>query len=97
MKHLYGHSYISSDFHLHWSSIPLIYGVWHPYMHMTTMLYRNFMPMICLSEGINTGVKEGDAVPTKVKLLHMEKTILALCRNAGTYHQEFRQNFKRLL
>ena len=52
---------------------------------MITMLYRNFMPIVCLIERVHTDFKEGDAVPTKVKLLHMEKTILALCLNATTY------------
>ena len=85
LKYLYGHSYTSWNFQLHWASPPLIYGVWHPYKHMITMLYRNFMPIICLIERVHTDFKEGDAVPTKVKLLHMKKTILALCLNAGSY------------
>ena len=49
------------------------------------MLNRNFMPIICLIERVHTAFKEGDGVPTKVKLLHMEKTIQALCLNVGTY------------
>ena len=85
LKHLYGQRYTSWNFQLHWSSLPLIYGVWHPYKHMITMLYRNFMPIICLIKRGHTDFKEGDAVPTKVKLLHMEKTILALGLNAATY------------
>ena len=52
---------------------------------MITMLYRNSIPIICLIERVHTDFKEGDAVPTKVKLLHMEKTMLALCLNASTY------------
>ena len=70
---------------MQWSSLPLIYGVWHPYKHMITMLYRNFMPIICLIERVHTDFMEGDAISTKSKLLHMEKTILVLCLNAGTY------------
>ena len=85
LKYVYGQSYTSWNFQLHRSSLPLIYGVWHLYKHMITMLYRNFMPIICLIERVHTDFKEGDAVPTKVKLLHMEKTILALCLHAGTY------------
>ena len=84
LKYLYGQSYTSWNFQLHWSSLPLIYGVWHLYKHMITMLYRNFVSIVCLIERVQTNFKEGDAVPTKVKLLHMEKTILALCLNAGT-------------
>ena len=52
---------------------------------MITMLYRNFMPIICRIERVHTDFKEGDTVPTKVKLLHMEKTILAMCLNARIY------------
>ena len=70
---------------MHWSSPPLIYGVWHPYKHMITMLYRNFVPMVCLMERVHTDVKEGDTLPTKGKLLHMEKTTPGLCLNAGIY------------
>ena len=62
-----------------------MYGAWHPYKHMITLLYRNFIPNISSIERIHTNFKEGDAVPTKVKLLHMEKKILALCLNVGTY------------
>ena len=82
---MYGQSYISWNFELQWSSPHLIYWFWHPYKHMITMLYRNFMPIIFLIERVHSDFKEGDAVPTKVKLLHMEKTILALCLNACTY------------
>ena len=52
---------------------------------MISMLYRNFMPIICLMERVHTDFKEGDALRTKVQLLHMEKTILALCLNTCTY------------
>ena len=85
LKYLYGQSYTSWNFQLHWSSLPLIYRVWHPHKHMITILYRNFMPSIRLIERVHTEFAEGDAVPTKVKLLHMEQTILAPCLNAGTY------------
>ena len=77
LKYLYGQSCTSWNFELHWSSLPLIYGVSHLCNHMITMLYRNFMPIICLVERVHAELQEGDAVPTGVKLLHMEKTILA--------------------
>ena len=85
LKYLYGQSYTSWNFQLQWSSLPLICGAWHPHTHMITMPYRNFMPIICLMERVHTDFKEGDAVPTKLQLLHMQKTILPLCPNAGTY------------
>ena len=71
MKYLYVESHSSWNFQLDWSSSPLIYGVWHPYKNMTTVLYPNFMPIISLLDRIHTDFKEGDAIPTKVKLLHM--------------------------
>ena len=30
LKYLYGQSYTPLNFHLHWASLPFIYGVWHP-------------------------------------------------------------------
>ena len=68
LKYRYGQSCTSWNVQLHWSSLPLIYGVWHPYKHTITMLYRNFMPIICLIQRVHTDFKEGDVVPTKVKL-----------------------------
>ena len=85
LKYLYGQSYTSWNFPLHCSSLPLIYEVCHPYKHMIAMLYRNCMPIICLIDRLHTDVNEGDTAPTKVKLLHMDKTILALCLYAVTY------------
>ena len=58
LKYLYGQSYISWNFQLHWSSLPLIYGVWHPYKHMITLPYCNFMPIIYLIERVHTDFKE---------------------------------------
>ena len=52
---------------------------------MISMPFSNRMPIICLIERVHTDFKEGDALPTKVKLLHMEKTMLALCLNADSY------------
>ena len=85
MKYLYGHNYTFLNFQLYRSRLPLIYEVWHLNKHMITMVYRNFMPIISLIERIHSDFKEGDAIPTNVKLLHREKTIPALCLNAGTY------------
>ena len=74
LKYLYGQSYTPWNFHLHRASLPLIYGVWHPYKHMITLLYQSFMPIISLVEKIHTDFKMRDQVPTKVKCIHMEKT-----------------------
>ena len=85
LKYLYGQSYTSWNLQFHWSSLPLIHGAWHPYKHMIAMLYRNFLPIICLIERVHNHFKEGDTLPTKVNLLHMANPMLALCLNARTY------------
>ena len=59
MKYVYGQRYNSWNFQLHWSSLPLIYGLWRTYNHMITIPYHNFMPMISLIERIHTDFKEG--------------------------------------
>ena len=59
LKYLYGQSYTSWNFQLHWPSLPLICGVWHPYKHMITMLYRNFMPIIHTMGRVHTDEEEG--------------------------------------
>ena len=89
LKYLYGQSYTSWNFQLHQSGLPFIYGAWHHYKHMITMLYRNFTPIFCRIARVHTNFKEGDTIPTKVKPSHMERTILALCLNASTYLPTF--------
>ena len=54
---------------------PLLYGVWHPYKYSVEITYKAFAPIIkFLAQGWD--LKVGAVVPMKVKLRHMEKTIV---------------------
>ena len=56
---------------------PLLYGVWHPYKYSVEITYKAFAPIIkFLEQGWD--LKAGAVVPMKVKLRHMEKTIVGL-------------------
>ena len=56
---------------------PLLYGVWHPYKYSVEITYKAFAPIIkFLEQGWDS--KGGAVVPMKIKLRHMEKTIVGL-------------------
>ena len=56
---------------------PLLYGVWHPYKYSVEITYKAFAPVIkFLEQGWD--LKAGAVVPMKVKLGHMEKTVVGL-------------------
>ena len=54
---------------------PLIYGVSHPYKYSVEMTYRAIIPIV-LEQGWD--LKVGAVVPLKVKLRHMDKSIVGL-------------------
>ena len=56
---------------------PLLYGVWHPYKYSVEITYKAFAPIIQFNEQV-WDLKAGAVVPMKVKLRHMEKTIVGL-------------------
>ena len=56
---------------------PLLYGVWHPYKYSVEITYKAFAPIIKFLEH-GWDLKAGAVVPMKVKLRHMEKTIVGL-------------------
>ena len=61
---------------------PLLYGVWHPYKYSVEITYKAFAPIIkFLEQGWD--LKAGAVVPMKVKLRHMEKTIVGLFLATG--------------
>ena len=56
---------------------PLLHGVWHPYKYSVEITYKAFAPIIkFLEQGWD--LKAGAVVPMKVKLRHMEETIVGL-------------------
>ena len=56
---------------------PLLYGVWHPYKYSVELTYKAFAPIIKFFEQ-GWDLKAGAVVPMKVKLRHMEKSIVGL-------------------
>ena len=63
---------------------PLLYGVWHPYKYSVEITHNAFAPIIeFLEQGWDQ--KAGAVVPMKVKLRHMEKTIVALFLATAAY------------
>ena len=56
---------------------PLLYRVWHPYKYSVEITYKAFAPIIeFLEQGWD--LKAGAVVAMKVKLHHIEKTIVGL-------------------
>jgi hypothetical protein len=67
--------------------IPLLYGVWHPYKHCLTVLYRKFMPVLALLEC--TGVPAvGSSLRTNRKVVFMEKMAAALLLIPASQRQQ---------
>ena len=56
---------------------PLVYGVWHCYKYCAQLIFRAFLPFIKFLEQGNS-LQVGSILPRKVKVIHMEKTLLGL-------------------
>ena len=56
---------------------PLLYGVFHPYKYLVELTHKAFAPIIKFLEH-GGDLKARAVVPMKVKLRHMEKTIVGL-------------------
>ena len=56
---------------------PLLCGVWHPYKYSVEITYKAFAPIIKFLEH-GWDLKAGAVMSIKVKLRHMEKTIVSL-------------------
>ena len=54
-----------------------MYGVWHSYKYCVELSYRAFLPFIKFLEQGNS-LQVGSILPRKVKVIHMEKTLLGL-------------------
>ena len=57
-------------------SLPLLYGVWHPYKYCVLAVYRAFFPIFAILETTCTEV--GRVVNGKRKVLHIEKLVCCL-------------------
>ena len=51
--------------------------VWHSYKYCIELIYRAFLPFIKFLEQGNS-LQVGSILPCKVKVIHMEKTLLGL-------------------
>ena len=56
---------------------PLVYGVWHSYKYCVELIYGAFLPFIKFLEQGNS-LQVGSILRRKVKVIHMEKTLLGL-------------------
>ena len=64
------------DFGLWMCSLPLVYGVWHPYKYCVVAVYRCFFPIFAILE--TTCVETGRTISGLRRVLHMEKMVLGL-------------------
>ena len=81
LKLMYGTSTSAFDFKQWMCSLPLLYGVWHPYKYCLSAVYRMFFPIFALLE--TTTPEVGKSLCGKRKVLHIEKmcAVLLLLRH----------------
>ena len=76
-KLCYGAAYVPWNVPQLLLGFPLVYGVWHSYKYYIELIYRAFLPFIKFLEHGNS-LQVGSILPRKVKVIHMEKTVLGL-------------------
>ena len=76
LKLMHGSSTAQYDFGMWMFSLPVLYGVWHPYKYCVQAVYRVFFPIFVLLE--TTDVQVGKSVSGVRRILHIEKMVLAL-------------------
>ena len=64
------------DVRLWLGSMPLLYGIWHPYKYCLLAVYRAFFPLFAVLE--TTSLESGRVLNGKRKLLYIEKIVAAL-------------------
>ena len=77
LKLCYGAAYVPWNVPQLLLGFPLVYGVWHSYKYCVELIYRAFLPFIKFFEQGNS-LQVGSILPRKVKVIHMEKTLLGL-------------------
>ena len=76
LKFMHGTSTREFDCRLWMSSLPLLYGVWHPYKYCLLSVYRAFFPLFALLE--TTDIAEDRVINGKRRILHIEKSVASL-------------------
>ena len=77
LKLCYGAAYVPWNVPQLLLGFSLVYGVSHSYKYNVELLYRAFSPFIKFLEQGNS-LLVGSILPRKVKVIHMEKTLLGL-------------------
>ena len=77
LKLCYGAAYVPWNVPQLLLGFPLVYGVWQSYKYCVELIYRAFLPFIKFLEQGNS-LQVGSILPRKVKVIHMEKTLLGL-------------------
>ena len=75
LRLLYASSMLKYDMAYFLENVPLLYGIWHPYKHTLTVVYRAFFPVFCHLES-QVGQRPSDR--THRRVLFMEKMIAAI-------------------
>ena len=83
LKFMHGESAAQYDVRQWLGSLPLVYGVWHPYKYCVLQVYRQFFPIFAQLEA-SGGLAEGVHLHCLRKVLHVEKLVccLLLVRNS---------------
>ena len=76
LKLMHGTASATYDVRLWMCSLPVLYGVWHPYKYCVLAVYRAFFPIFALLE--TTSPEVGRIVNGRRKVLHIEKLVAAL-------------------
>ena len=75
-KFMYSRTYNPFKLAEHYATVPMLYGCWHPYKYVCTMMHRKLFPILgCL--GRQSPIVE-DEIMCHPKLLHIEKQFCAL-------------------
>ena len=76
-KFMYSRTYNPFKLSQHYATLPMLYGCWHPYKYVCTMIHRKFFPILGYL-GQQMPAVDGE-IMCHVKLLHIEKQFCAHC------------------
>ena len=75
-KFMYNRTYNPFKLAEHYATLPMLYGYWHPYKYLCTMIHRKFFPILgYLGQQVPA---VDDEIMCHPKLLHIEKQFCAL-------------------
>ena len=96
LKLCYGAAYVPGNVPQLLLGFPLVYGIWHSYKYCVELIYRAFLPFIKFLEQGNS-LQVGSILPRKVKVIHMEKTLLGLMLATSSNRGKLDERFTSLL